>query len=118
MFIKDEVIAFTLEDEVQPIKIPGRTAIPLGTYNITINMSNRFKKRMPLLLDVPSWLTLRGGIVLPGATLATMVYTNGSGNRDAVQSRGEGADAVEVGRETADLDVVTQERGARGERQG
>lgn len=54
---------FTLEDEVREAKcqavsswkIPGNTAIPAGTYNIIVNMSQRFQRMMPLLLDVPGF---------------------------------------------------------------
>lgn len=50
---------FTLEDPVREgPKIYGRTAIPAGTYQIVINKSGKFKRLMPLLLDVPGF----GGI--------------------------------------------------------
>lgn len=50
---------FTLEDPVREgPKIYGRTAIPAGTYQIIINKSGKFKRLMPLLLDVPGF----GGI--------------------------------------------------------
>lgn len=50
---------YTLEDVERPVKIAGETAIPKGTYKIVINMSNRFKIIMPLLLDVPGFLGVR-----------------------------------------------------------
>lgn len=34
-------------------KIPGRTAIPSGRYRLVIDFSNRFKRYMPHLLNVP-----------------------------------------------------------------
>lgn len=40
-------------------KVYGETAIPAGTYDIIINMSNRFKKLMPLLLNVPGYSGVR-----------------------------------------------------------
>lgn len=51
----------TLEDVVRnpDIKIHGKTAIPFGRYKIIMNMSNRFKKRMPLLLDVKGFEGIR-----------------------------------------------------------
>jgi hypothetical protein len=54
-FLIDGVwFSFSLEDTVREgIKVPGQTAIPYGTYQVTKNYSNRFKCVMPLLLNVP-----------------------------------------------------------------
>lgn len=49
----------TLEDEEQKIKVAGETAIPCGTYKVIISMSTRFKKLMPLLLNVPNFEGVR-----------------------------------------------------------
>lgn len=49
-----EIIAW-----VKSLKIPKETAIPYGTYEVIINYSNRFKKEMPLLLNVPDYLGVR-----------------------------------------------------------
>ncbi len=48
-----------LEDEVRTVKIDGATAIPAGTYQIVITMSPKFKKRLPLLLNVPGFSGIR-----------------------------------------------------------
>ena len=50
---------FTLEDIERPVKIKAETAIPKGTYKVIINQSNRFKKLMPLLLNVPNFEGVR-----------------------------------------------------------
>jgi len=50
---------FTLEDAERPIKIKGETAIPKGTYKVIINESNRFKRLLPLLLNVPNFEGVR-----------------------------------------------------------
>jgi hypothetical protein len=58
---------WTLEDEVREIpgepvhkwKVPGRTAIPAGKYRVVLTMSNRFKKVLPELLNVPGFLGVR-----------------------------------------------------------
>lgn len=52
---------FTLEDKVRRpfVKIPGQTAIPDGTYDVTIDMSNRFGRMMPHVLNVPSFEGIR-----------------------------------------------------------
>lgn len=49
----------TVEDEERTVKVLGRTAIPLGTYKVIINQSVRFKKMMPLLLNVPNYEGVR-----------------------------------------------------------
>ena len=40
-------------------KIPGETAIPRGTYKVIIDYSNRFKKEMMHVLDVPQFEGIR-----------------------------------------------------------
>lgn len=50
---------FTLEDIEREVKIPGKTAIPRGTYEVKITYSNRFKKPLPILLDVPGFEGVR-----------------------------------------------------------
>lgn len=40
-------------------KVFGETAIPFGTYEIIMNESQRFKRKMPLLLNVPSFAGIR-----------------------------------------------------------
>lgn len=37
----------------------GLTAIPYGTYKVILSMSNRFKRVLPLLLDVPEFSGIR-----------------------------------------------------------
>jgi hypothetical protein len=68
VLFKDGVFfGFTLEDadrEVpgQPVsvwKVPGRTAIPAGTYAVQITQSLRFNRRLPLLLNVPGFEGVR-----------------------------------------------------------
>jgi hypothetical protein len=50
---------FTLEDVERKEKIKSETAIPKGTYKVIINQSNRFKRLLPLLLDVPNFEGVR-----------------------------------------------------------
>lgn len=54
----------TLEDKVREItnladKVPHETAIPAGTYKIAVNMSSRFKRYLPILLNVPYFTGIR-----------------------------------------------------------
>lgn len=50
---------FTLEDPVRAVKIYGETAIPVGTYNVVITPSKRFKRDLPLLEKVPNFEGVR-----------------------------------------------------------
>jgi len=59
MYIDGSFFCYTLEDAVRDKKIHGITAIPEGTYDLILNMSNRFKKEMPLLLNVPNFSGVR-----------------------------------------------------------
>ncbi len=62
MFINDKFFCYTLEDVVRgenEPKVFGKTAIPKGKYKMIVNMSNRFKVLMPLLIDVPNFQGIR-----------------------------------------------------------
>jgi len=50
---------FTLEDAERKVKIKAETAIPKGSYKVIINESNRFKRLLPLLLNVPDFEGVR-----------------------------------------------------------
>lgn len=61
-------LCYTLEDKVRgpkEKKLHGLTAIPAGRYQLIIDMSNRFGKLMPLLVNVPGFagVRLHGGNV-------------------------------------------------------
>lgn len=59
--VDGEFFCYTLEDTVRApgIKIKSKTAIPPGRYRVTVTFSNRFKRRMPLLLNVPMFEGIR-----------------------------------------------------------
>ena len=71
MYIDGEYFCDTLEDtdrglkqeyslaELKEMKEYGKTAIPSGEYIVTITYSNRFKKMMPLINDVPAFSGVR-----------------------------------------------------------
>ena len=50
-----------IEDVVRPVgvKVYGETAIPFGTYQVVMRYSPKFKKVLPLLLDVPMFDGIR-----------------------------------------------------------
>jgi len=77
LFIDDAFYGNTLEDKVRDgnmdgdltdpgeEKIYGQTAIPYGKYKVILSFSNRFKRILPLLLDVPHFTGIR---IHPGNT--------------------------------------------------
>lgn len=64
LFINEDFFCYTLEDtdrgldssmsveQILKIKKPGKTAIPIGSYDVKILMSPRFKKLFPKVLNV------------------------------------------------------------------
>lgn len=63
MLIDGEFFCYTLEDVVRPVKIPRETAIPYGYYEVITNYSHRFKRIMPIILNVPGFdgVRIHGG---------------------------------------------------------
>lgn len=76
LYVDGEYFCDTLEDVVRVLpsecpntpkgidckcsgKIKGKTAIPSGTYKVILSYSNRFKKVLPELLNVPHFLGIR-----------------------------------------------------------
>lgn len=57
LYINGKYTCDTLEDKVRDLKrepkVQGKTAIPEGKYLVRLTYSNRFKKVLPLLVDVP-----------------------------------------------------------------
>lgn len=67
LYVDDVFECFILEDVVREpgVKVYGETAIPYGTYPVTITYSPRFKRNLPLLNNVPNFSGIR---VHPGNT--------------------------------------------------
>ena len=61
LFIDDHWQCHTLEDVIRPAgeKVRNKTAIPPGRYRLILSMSNRFKKIMPEVLNVPMFTGIR-----------------------------------------------------------
>lgn len=64
LYVNGVFECFTLEDKDRKLeaggeKIYGQTAIPRGTYEVIINFSQRFKRDLPLLLNVAGFSGVR-----------------------------------------------------------
>jgi len=59
LFIDGKFECYVLEDIEREVKVHSKTAIPKGTYEVVITMSNRFKINLPLLLKVPNFEGIR-----------------------------------------------------------
>lgn len=67
LYHDDKFLCYTLEDKVReeagmPVetwKQFGNTAIPRGSYKVTVTFSNRFQVNLPQLLDVPGFSGVR-----------------------------------------------------------
>jgi hypothetical protein len=86
LWINGVFAAWVCEDAVREVagepvaswKVPGKTAIPRGTYQVDITFSSRFQRDLPVLVDVPGFSGIRmhpgndaddtEGCLLPGDT--------------------------------------------------
>jgi hypothetical protein len=59
MLINGRFFCYVCEDVVRNKKIAGVTAIPAGRYQVVITYSPRFRKNLPLLLNVPNFEGVR-----------------------------------------------------------
>lgn len=61
LYVDGKFECYTLEDVVRDngVKVDGQTAIPTGTYGVSITFSNRFQKDLPLLANVPNFVGVR-----------------------------------------------------------
>lgn len=65
LIVEGKLYGYTCEDKDRCLedspgaKINGRTAIPRGLYLLTVSYSNRFKRAMPLIVDVPGFEGVR-----------------------------------------------------------
>lgn len=106
-------ICYTVEDAVRSVKIAGMTAIPAGKYYIIMNMSKRFKKIMPLLLNVPNFegVRIHGGNSAADTEGCLIVGLDGTENgvarsRDAVKVVYELIQAAIDGGDKVSIEIV------------
>lgn len=59
LFVDDKFYCYTCEDASTTHKIYGESCIKPGEYKVIVTYSNRFKKDLPLLLDVPDYKGVR-----------------------------------------------------------
>ena len=71
LFVNGEYFSDTVEDKVRDAnkdgdlldegetKVYGKTAIPYGKYKIELSMSPKFKRMLPLILDVKHFIGIR-----------------------------------------------------------
>jgi hypothetical protein len=71
LYIEDKFLCYTLEDfdrgmtkemppsKIEALKVRGKTAIPSGKYKVVLSYSPRFKKNLPLLLNVSGFKGIR-----------------------------------------------------------
>ena len=79
--INGQFECYILEDTIRQEKVYGETAIPSGIYEVGITYSPRFKRKLPVLRDVPGFKGIRihagntakdtEGCLLPGQTRDT-----------------------------------------------
>lgn len=69
LYVDGKLYCNTLEDVVRDLdkeaKVPGKTAIPDGTYKVIFNWSPKFGRNLPRLLNVPHF---DGILIHPGNT--------------------------------------------------
>lgn len=63
LFVDGKYFCDTLEDRCRDLdkerKVMHETAIPEGTYEVIVNVSVKFRRKLPLLLDVPHFSGIR-----------------------------------------------------------
>lgn len=67
-------------EHIKKVKVPGQTAIPTGTYKLTVSQSPKFGRRLIEVLNVPGFSGIRvhrgntaadsAGCIIPGKNTA------------------------------------------------
>lgn len=70
LYVDGQRQCFVLEDRYRPPpepKVKGATCIPVGRYEIQLTRSLKFRRTLPLLIQVPDFVGVR---IHPGNTIA------------------------------------------------
>ena len=110
---------YTLEDAIGEVKIPGKTAIPYGEYDLIINRSARFSARaghdifLPLLLNVPNFDGVRihsgntpddtDGCILVGSAIQNDILT---GSRLAMRKLMQILEPIRDGSDVSKITII------------
>lgn len=89
------------EAEIKRIKVQNETAIPVGTYKLTVSMSPKFGRKLIEVLNVPGYLGIRvhkgntakesAGCILPGNNTEKGKVTNSTKFEELLTSMVESA---------------------------
>ena len=108
LYLNDEYFCDTLEDVVRPEgrKIAGKTAIPTGEYKVVLTESKRFKKLLPLLMNVPNFTGVRihsgnthhdtEGCILVGENKVKGRVINSRATMNRLMAQLTGDDTIEI----------------------
>lgn len=108
LYLNDEYFCDTLEDVVRPEgrKIAGKTAIPTGEYKVVLTESKRFKKLLPLLINVPNFTGVRihsgnthhdtEGCILVGENKVKGRVINSRATMNRLMAQLTGDDTIEI----------------------
>lgn len=110
LYIDGEYFCDTIEDKVRDIekegKVWGETAIPYGIYKVEITYSYKFKRRLPILLDVPYFTGIRihegqtekdsAGCIIVGENRVKGMVINSKKTLDKLMKILEGEDNIEI----------------------
>ena len=108
LYLNDEYFCDTLEDVVRPEgrKVAGKTAIPTGEYKVVLTESKRFKKLLPLLINVPNFTGVRihsgnthhdtEGCILVGENKVKGRVINSRATMNRLMAQLTGDDTIEI----------------------